>query len=692
MRRSCRIRMGAAGGAGRRGLTGRTRPVAASTIGAALLVASLAGIVGTVPGPEPARAQTPELDGPRWTLPVALAAPAPDLEPADADVIVDASGRVHAAWIGRRPADAGGGDALVAATHPDGGVGVGSWVVTTVAAGDDEIRRSDPVVAIDARGGLHIVLVEIDARRPAIRHYHRRPPPNTGWSAPATVSAFGADRVADPAVAADRLGNLHVAWTDERPPDVDVLYRRLRSDGEWDEVQPVHAPREGDQRSPDLAVAGDDAVWAVWEDARDGRAEIWASVLPLASPVWWPDYPLTLPGVSEHAAGPRIAGDGAGGVHAVWLESAGRALGYTARPAGAEGWQAPRTLHRPDRGSAIEVDVAGGAGGRVMLAWSESRPGESRLYSGLLAADGRIELSRIDRIARYSSSRFPALALGSDPLAHVVWTGLDGGRPAAMHATAALEAPARERRELRGRLRFDPRVDACHGERYVIEDCAGTPLGLARSSGVDLAPLLGRDVVVSGPWVDDGPCEFMLADSAALAIGPCPRTRSSVTGIVLLEEVPVEGAQVKSGVSRAITGASGRFFLDDLDPGTRVLTATLPCALSNIAPRITVNPRQTLRMEPAHLWAGDVVEDCRIDARDLTRMGAHYRASATDGTIGRCTDIDADGVVGAADLALVASRLGRACAHDWRVEDPIFDAADALGVLADRIAPGVRPP
>ncbi len=629
------------------------------------------------------QAQGAELDGPRWTLPSALGPEAPDAVPADVDLIVDASEGVHAVWVGRRETDHG--DTVYQASRPKGG----QWNAPAIIAGGDGVRRADPVIAIDARSGLHVALVEIDKDGASIQHYYRRAAPNTGWSVPRQVDAFGAVRVGSPGIAGDRLGNIHVVWSDERRTDSNVLYRRRRSDGGWDEIQPVHDPLDGDQRQADLGITRDGAVWAVWEDSRSGRAEIWASVLPLASPVWWPDYPLTVAGRSGHATAPRVTGDGAGGVHAVWIESDGNAIAHSSRPEGAEVWSSPSIVHRPESGTALDVDIAGGAAGQVIVAWSETRPGESRLYSGVFGEEGHLHRSRIDRVPRFLEGQRPRLGLGSDAQAHVAWLGLDVDRLGAFHATAQLVEPEREWVELRGRLRFEPRVDACHGELYAVENCAGETIGYARPSGVELAPLLGRDVVVQGRRVRESPCEYVRADRASLEIGACPGIQSSVTGIVYMEEAPVEGARVAAGAIRAITGPSGRFFLDGLAHGSHTLTATLPCALSNVAPSITVNPRQTLRMEPAYVWAGDVVEDCRIDVRDLTRVGSHYRSRGE--TIGRCTDIDGDGVVSAGDLALVADRQGMGCARDWRVEDPILDALGTLVEFTDRLAPWPTP-
>ena len=644
---------------------------------AAIVLGSIAAVIVVVhPDAPVVGAQGAVLDGPRWSFPSALGPDAPDVVPTEADLIVDASDGAHAVWIGRRPS--GDGDEVFHATRPAGGV----WGSPSMVAGWDGTRRADPVIAIDARGGLHVAVAEIDARgRPSIEHYHRRPPPNTAWSAATQVDAHGGERAATPAIAGDRLGNIHVVWTDERRLDSDVSYRRRRGDGGWDEIQSVHDPRSGDQRDPDLGMTRDGAIWAVWEDTRSGRSEIWASVLPLASPVWWPDYPLTVAGRSGPARTGRIAGDGAGGVHAVWLEDDGHAIARSTRPEGAEVWLAPQTVYRPDRGVMLEVDLAGGGAGQVLVAWSETRPEGSRVYSGVLAVDGALLQSRVDRVPRFEAGHRPRLGLDSDALGHVLWSGLDVGRAVVLHATAELPAPEREWVEVRGRLRFEPRVEACHGERYAIEDCSGEIVRFAQASGIELAPLLGRDVVIEGRLVKDSPCEYVLADRAALEIGACRGTAASVTGIVLHEGVPVEGARVGADSARVLTGPSGRFFLDGLAPGTHSLTATLPCALSNIAPSINVNPRQTLRMEPAHLWAGDVVEDCLIDVRDLTRVASHYRTRGAE--IGRCTDIDGDGVVGAFDLALVADRRSMACAADWRVEDPIFAAHAAVEVFSD---------
>ena len=615
-------------------------------------------------------AQTTELEGPRWAFPSLLGPDAPDVIPADIDLIVDASERVHATWIGR--VDSAIGDSLYTASRSTDG----TWGMPVIIAGGDAVQRADPAIAIDASGALHIAVVAVGRDGAQIQHHMRRPSPNTAWSAGLLVSGFGSSRVESPAIAGDRLGNVHVAWAAEKHGGTDVLYRRRRSEGLWDEVMAVHDPLSGDQRSPDLGLTRDGSVWAVWEDSRNGRSEIWASVLPLASPVWWPDYPLTSSGTSGRANSPRVTGNGLGEVHAAWIESGGTRLVHASRPAGAETWQPPRTVHQPNRGNVLDVDIAGGSGGKVFLAWSETRSEGSRVYSGLLTDEHTLDRSRVDRVPRFGDGQAARIGVGSDALAHVVWVGRDVGKLRSLHATAGFDPPEREWVEARGRLRYEPLFSACHGARYVVEDCEGAVVRLVRPGGVELAPLLGRNVKVAGHLISDSPCDYVLVHRVELEIGDCRPIEGSITGLILRDGAPVEGATVKAGVLRARSGQNGRFFLDGLSPGTHALTATLPCALSSVAPAITVNPRQTVRMEPAHVRSGDVVEDCRIDIRDLTRLASHYRNRGE--TIGRCTDIDGDGVVGAADLAKVSDGQGTACLSDWRVEDPIWFEDDLL--------------
>jgi hypothetical protein len=60
---------------------------------------------------------------------------------------------------------------------------------------------------------------------------------------------------------------------------------------------------------------------------------------------------------------------------------------------------------------------------------------------------------------------------------------------------------------------------------------------------------------------------------------------------------------------------------------------------------------------------GEVVPDCVIDVRDLVRVTAQYKTDPPFHPA--CSDQDGDGLVGLADVVLVAASYGRTCPTPW---------------------------
>jgi len=597
----------------------------------------------------------------------------PSAVPLDQDLHVDAAGTAHVAWIGVWP-DAVDGRPAEALLYSRAADGTG-WKAAMRVGQDLAESRASPALAVDSGGAVHLVYVAARLGRTEIRHTVLEPTA-TGWPPSVRVDELGRrGRRSAPAIAADQLGNMHIAWVDDRNGDPDVLYRRLRADGGWDEVIAVHDPRTGDQRAPKLAADETGTIHAVWEDTRDGVSAIWASQLPPASPVWWPDFPLISgagPGSGDGtgALKPVVAPDGAGGVHALWVGAGGGVLSTAWRAPGSTEWSAPRELHRPRFGAVLDVSAAGQAG-KLALAWAESRPEGPRVYGAALdAASGLLAVSRLDGVFRLDGGHSPRVALAGRPfgLAHVAWLGRDAGQPHVLRATAPFELPAGESVTLSGWLSLDRRSHGCHADMFVLEACDGSTVGVLRDAGAGLGGLLGAHVRVRGVEATSTSCKSVLVHAIELTATDCPRTEAALEGSVLLEGSPVDGARVSTDERFAITGPSGRFFLTGVSPGVHDVVVSHPCALPRVATGVRLNSRQVVSMEVADLLAGDLDRDCRIDLADLALVAAFIKQPIH--LARRCADLDGDGMVSIADLSIADRNRGAECPLPWSALGP----------------------
>jgi len=626
-----------------------------------------------------ARAQTVEL---RWGFPAAINDDASGSGQSDPALAVDAAGAVHAVWADGRLGGAGG--AIYYARLAPGAT---RWAANMrVAGGDDGVERGDPALAIDALGSAHVVWVEGRGGDPDLMH-SALVVGSRAWSSPLPVS----DRrtgVAElsPVVAADPFANVHVLWADDRAGDLDVYHARRFPGGGWSASQRVNNPPSGDQRAPAVVATKSGDLFAAWEDTRHGRADVFASRLPPGGDVWWPNGQLSRGEGGGMQRGPSLASDSTGRVMAVWVDESAGALRATTLPDPGGAWAADRVVFRPPRGAPLAVSAAGGPGGQTIVVWSESRPGDARVYGGRLPAEGEIVPSRVDVNPLFNQAGPPVAAVDAQARAHAVWQSRDRqGQIDIVHGQVALDPPRYPATSSSGWLHYRPRQFNCATDGFATVQCDGTPDQFIVSRGVDLVPFLGSYVTVAGQIVVDAACPYILATGVTFRLPPCPRASSAVTGILTDGGQPVEWASVHVGDTDVPTGPSGRFFVDGLAPGaTYTVTATLECALT-----VSTGPLRAaggLNVLPTGAFTrGDVNEDCAIDIVDLVRVAAQFKS--TGPFFPPCSDVDGDGAIGIYDLATIAANYGRTCPAPWQPA-----AAAAGAVHQARATPPPRAP
>jgi hypothetical protein len=207
----------------------------------------------------------------------------------------------------------------------------------------------------------------------------------------------------DAAVAPDGSRGVFIAWTDRRnlSQSADVYGVRLLPDGsvapDWVATGKPMASLAGDQFQPVLAADGAGGVWLAWIDSRTGENDLYYTHLgangdPVAG---YPAGGRVLCSATGNQSALRIAADGSGGFHAVWLDGRDGELDLFAQHIHSTGVVMPGWT--PD-GVAICADPTPQdwpgllplASGRVLATWTDSRTGVPRVYDTLLPVDGSI--------------------------------------------------------------------------------------------------------------------------------------------------------------------------------------------------------------------------------------------------------------------------------------------------------------
>lgn len=180
-------------------------------------------------------------------------------------ITVDGSGRVWVFYSAHLDADAtldhGNWELLAKAFTPD--LKGGDVVNVSHAAGPDFM----PAATTDAKGAAWVTWM--GGRDDKMHVFVARQTSEGKFTEPQRVSTFKGNEW-DPAIAADKNGNVALSWDTYEKGDYDVYLRRWTSDGKAGDVTPVAATANFEGKSS-LAFDGQGQLWVAWEQS----GELW---------------------------------------------------------------------------------------------------------------------------------------------------------------------------------------------------------------------------------------------------------------------------------------------------------------------------------------------------------------------------------------------------------------------------------
>lgn len=146
------------------------------------------------------------------------------------------------------------------------------------------------------------------------------------------------------------------------------------------------------QVNPVSITDGAGGIILVWEDYRNGNADVYAQRLNNAgAPMWGTDGTVVYSGTGGQES-PVIVSDGAGGAIVAWQDSRGGQYDIYAQGLNANGslkWPASVPLCQAIGNQVLQVITTDGAGGAV-VGWRDLRSGDSDIYAQRVTSGGSV--------------------------------------------------------------------------------------------------------------------------------------------------------------------------------------------------------------------------------------------------------------------------------------------------------------
>jgi uncharacterized repeat protein (TIGR01451 family) len=171
--------------------------------------------------------------------------------------------------------------------------------------------QSNPQLAVDRSGAVHVVWEDSTPGKSDI--FYAKRSSDGAWSGFQNISSTSGG-AANPQLAVDASGTVHVVWEDSTPGYLDIFYAKRSSDGTWSGLRNISA-NSGWSANPQLAVDRSGAVHVVWQDSTPGNTDIFYA--KRSSDGAWSGS-QNISSTSGGAANPQLAVDAGGTVHAVW--------------------------------------------------------------------------------------------------------------------------------------------------------------------------------------------------------------------------------------------------------------------------------------------------------------------------------------------------------------------------------------
>jgi len=236
----------------------------------------------------------------------------PSLNPS---IAIDNDNNVHVVWLDYR--DGGRRGIYYTKLNNDGNI-----IVNDIRLTAHPSMSYDPSIAIDSHNNIHIIWSEYEDGDVEI--YYEKLDNNGNTLVDDKRLTEDPERSENPSIAIDSKDNVHIVWQDYRDGNYEVYYKRLDNNGNT--IVPDKILLDNDAKSseyPSIAIDSKDNIHIVWQDYRDGNADVYYKNFSEDIEDIERVEDVRLTNDSESSESPSIVIDNNNNVHVVWLTHRG---------------------------------------------------------------------------------------------------------------------------------------------------------------------------------------------------------------------------------------------------------------------------------------------------------------------------------------------------------------------------------
>jgi RHS repeat-associated protein len=258
----------------------------------------------------------------------------------------------------------------------------GAWSANVKVNTDSTTRnQANPAIATDSASNAYAVWDDFRAatNNQDIYYSKRSAGPGT-WSTPNLKVNDDAANVAqrNPRIAGTAAGIETAVWVDLRSGQNNIYASTLAAGGSaWAANKRVTDNTAAVKDFPDVAVGADGTSYAVWQDSRNGNADVFFSSLASGGSAWAANVKISDDVGTAAQTKPRIGVDSAGNLVAAWIDArTSPAHVRVARKPAAGAWSASLDI-TPSPANVQSLALSVRPDGFAWAVWGDTRAGAS---------------------------------------------------------------------------------------------------------------------------------------------------------------------------------------------------------------------------------------------------------------------------------------------------------------------------